>query len=94
MTLYVYKIGTQTPVLTIEHATTYTAEAVTTEDGTVYGPFADNCELSSLADCSESLRARWKKLHPSQSARMEMLETIVAEIESLMATLLFGGETA
>ncbi len=85
MTLYVYKTGTPgAPVLVIENAASYAADRAVTEDGTVYGPFAADCELSSKPDCSETLRADWRRANPSQEARME-------ELESLVAELLFGG---
>lgn len=85
MTLYLYKIGTNTPVLTVKNARSYTADSVTAEDGAVYKPLAEDYELSGKADCSESLRADYRATHPSQETRLEDLETLVAE-------LLFGGE--
>ena len=63
MTLYVYKTGTAVPVLTIENAVSYTDSRAETADGGVYGPFAGDCELSSLPDCSETLRADWRRAH-------------------------------
>ena len=87
MTLYLYKTGTNVPVLTIENAASYTDNQAVAEDGTVYGPFAEDCELSSKQDCSEALRAKWRRDNPSQEDRME-------ELEALMAELLFGGEPA
>ena len=48
MTLYLYKIGTAKPVLTVENAQSYTADSVMAADGTVYGPLAEDCELSSV----------------------------------------------
>lgn len=61
MNLYLYKTGTSTPVLTIENVVSYTDNRAETEDGAVYGPFAEGCELSSLEDCSETLRAKWRR---------------------------------
>lgn len=61
MDLYLYKTGTSTPVLTIENVVSYTDNRAETEDGAVYGPFAPDCELSSLGDCSEALRAKWRR---------------------------------
>lgn len=87
MTLYLYKTGTSIPVITIENVVSYTGNQAAAEDGTVYGPFGPDCELSSLPDCSETLRAGWRRAHPSQEDRME-------ELEALVAALLFGGETA
>ena len=85
MELYLYSTGTKTPVLTIKNAVSYTDVQAVAADGTVYGPFADSCELSSLPDCSETLRAAWRQDHPSAERRIE-------ELETLMAALLFGGE--
>lgn len=87
MTLYLYKVGTKTPVLTIEQVQSYTADRVTTTDGTVYSPLAEDCELSSLSDCSQALRAAWREANPTAQTRLE-------ELEALMAALLFGGEEA
>jgi len=84
MTLYLYKLGTAAAVMAIENAASYTDNEVRTEEGAVYGPFAGDCELSSLPDCSETLRSDWRKAHPSQEERME-------ELEALVAGLLFGG---
>lgn len=85
MTLYLYKTGEKAPLLTLEHAATYTADSVTMEDGGVYAPLAEGFELSSLPDCSETLRAVWRKENPTPEQRVE-------ELEELMASLLFGGE--
>lgn len=83
MTLYLYNIGTNVPVLSIKNAVSYTDNQVLTEDGTIYGPFAPDVELSSLSDCSETLRAAWRAAHPSAEQR-------VNELEDLVAGLLFG----
>ena len=56
MILYLYKLGTNTPALTIKNAWSYTADSVTDEDGAVYRPLAEGYELSGKADCSETLR--------------------------------------
>lgn len=89
MTLYLYKIGTVVPTLTIENVQSCTADSVTAvnEDGgtVVYAPLAADCELSSLPDCSEALRAAWRAANPDDLTRIE-------ELEALMAALLFGGE--
>lgn len=63
MELYLYKTGTNTPVLTIGSAVSYTDSEVRTADGAVYSPLAEDCELSSLPDCSEALRADWRRRH-------------------------------
>ena len=85
MVLYLYDCGTRKVLLTMEKVISYTGDQVVTEEG-IYGPFAENCELSSLKDCSETLRANWYRDTPSSEARLD-------ELESLMASLLFGGET-
>lgn len=89
MTLYLYRIGTNRPVLAIENVRNYTADSVTAksaEDGTVvYSPLAEDCELSRKADCSEALRADWRAAHPDEKTRLEELEALVVE-------LLYGGE--
>ena len=87
MTLYLYKTGTGVPALTIENAVSYTDSQAVTGDGTVYGPFDPDCELSTKPDCSETLRAQWRETHPSPEERVE-------ELEALMAELLFGGNPA
>nr|WP_326177413.1 hypothetical protein [uncultured Oscillibacter sp.] len=63
MNLYLYKTGMNTPELIIENAVSYTDNRAETEDGAVYGPFAEDVELSSLEDCSETLRAQWRREH-------------------------------
>ena len=85
MTLYLYKIGTEKPVLTVENARSYTADSILAADGAVYAPLAEGYELSGKADCSETLRADYRAAHPTQETRLEELETLVA-------ALLFGGE--
>ena len=85
MTLYLYRIGTEVPILTIENVQNYTADSVTAEDGAVYRPLAEDYELSGKADCSETLRADYRAAHPTQETRLE-------ELEELVAALLFGGE--
>ena len=60
MTLYLYKIGTSVPVLTIEDAVSYTDNEIRTADGTVYSPLADDVELSLTPDCAGTLRADWR----------------------------------
>lgn len=74
MTLHLYRIGTEVPVLTIENVQNYTADSVTAKNAEgnpiVYSPLAADCELSSKADCSETLRAAWRK-SPTQLDRIE-----------------------
>lgn len=87
MTLYLYRTGTDVPVFTIENVTSYTDNQAVTEGSGVYGPFAEDVEFSSKEDCSEALRAKWRREHPSAEERVEELEALVAE-------LLFGGNPA
>ena len=87
MILYLYKIGTDTPVLTVENARSYTADSILTADGAVYAPLAEGYELSGKSDCSETLRADDRASHPTQETRLD-------ELEMLVAALLFGGEEA
>lgn len=63
MDLYLYKTGNMVPVLTIENVVSYTDDRAETEAGAVYGPFDPSCEMSSLPDCSETLRADWRREH-------------------------------
>ena len=63
MNLYLYKIGTNVPALTIEDVASYTDNEVRAADGTIYSPLAEDCELSGLPDCSETLRADWRRHH-------------------------------
>lgn len=89
MTLYLYKIGSSSLVLTIENVQGYTADSVTAKNAEgnpiVYSPLAADCELSSKADCSETLRAAWREANPDGETRLD-------ELEELVAALLYGGE--
>ena len=89
MTLYLYHIGTAAPLLRLERVQSYTAERVTALDeagnAVVYAPLAEDCELSSKADCSEALRAAWREANPDGKTRLD-------ELEELVAALLYGGE--
>ena len=85
MILYLYKLGTNTPALTIKNARSYTADSVTDEDGAVYRPLAEDYELSGKADCSETLRADYRAAHPTQETRLEELETLVAALLEVRA---------
>lgn len=68
MTLYLYRVGDKQAALTIENVQSYTFDSVTAleADGTfaTYAPLTDDCELSSKEDCSETLRADWRKANP------------------------------
>ena len=76
MTLYLYKTGTNVPVLTMGNVQGYTADSVTaldTQGGIMtYAPLAEDCELSSKADCSETLRAAWREAHPESPTNDEL----------------------
>jgi len=85
MNLYLYRLGESTPLLEIKDVANYTADAVVTESGETYAPLAEDCELSSVPECTETLRADWRKRCPSQETRLE-------ELEELVAALMFGGE--
>ena len=75
MILYLYKIGESAPTLMIENVVYYTDNKVVTEDGTTYEPLADGFELSSLPDCSETLRSDWRNSQaPTPEERISMLE--------------------
>ena len=84
MTLYLYKLGTATPILTMKNVVSYTAEQVLTENGCMYGPFAEDCELSSTPDCSEMLRKAWREANPNMESR-------TAALESAVLALMMGG---
>ena len=56
MTLYLYKINDNSKKTIIENVANYTINSITTNDGIVYSPLADDVELSSKEDCSETLR--------------------------------------
>lgn len=84
MELYLYRIGEAAPLMKMEKVVSYTADQAVTADGTFYGPFAGDYELSATPDCAGTLRADWEQEHPSTEMRLE-------ELESLMADMLFGG---
>lgn len=77
MTLYLYKRGSNTPILTMEQVVSYTADQVITKDNTVFGPFAEDCELSSTSDCAETLRTDWARANHSEKERLAALEAAV-----------------
>lgn len=76
VTLHLYKIGTKIPVLKIEDAVSYTDSEVRTADGTVYSPLAEDCELSSLPDCSETLRADWRAAQRPQDIPLVLCQGV------------------
>ena len=78
MELYLYKIQDKIVVTKIENVLSYTDNEVIAEDGVVYSPLADDVELSSLPDCSETLRSDWRIKNPSQEQRMEELEDLIS----------------
>lgn len=90
MKLYLYKIGTAAPVMAFDNAISYSDSRVMTEERTadgsstiVYGPFAENCELSSLPDCSEALFSKWREDHPTQEERLSAIESAIERGMSL-----------
>ena len=85
MTLYLYKTGTSVPMLTIENVQSYTADAVTAANGTVYAPLAEGYELSGKADCSETLRADYRA-KPTQLDRIESQVTYTAMMTDTLMT--------
>lgn len=89
MTLYLYRIGTEVPILTIENVQNYTADSVTAKNAEgnpiVYSPLAADCELSSKADCSETLRAAWREANPDGETRIEELASSLASVQSASA---------
>jgi hypothetical protein len=83
MDLYLYKTGASTPVVTIENVEYYTDNLVETEDGSIYGPFAADFELSSLQDCSETLRATWRAAHVSPQEQLRADVDFLAAIQGV-----------
>ena len=84
MELYLYRTADKAVVMKLENVLDYTDREVRTDDG-VYGPLAEGLELSGTADCAGTLRADWRKANPTQEARLE-------DVEALLAEILFGGE--
>jgi len=83
MNLYLYDTGSGRVLLELEDVVSYTDREVVTAQG-IYGPLADGLELSGTPDAAGTLRADWRRDYPTQEARLE-------ELETLMAELLFGG---
>lgn len=83
MTLYLYETETKKCLLEIRDVCSYSANEVVSAHG-VYGPFSDSVELSSKADCSETLRADWQAANPD-------IESRTAALESAVLTLMMGG---
>ena len=88
MNLYLYRIGNSVPILTIENVISYSADQVVTEDGTIYSPLAEDCELSSSPDCSKALRAEWRREHclGDYPELMTLEERRAAKLQELSAT--------
>ncbi|MBE6995181.1 MAG: hypothetical protein E7429_00380 [Ruminococcaceae bacterium] len=84
MNLYLYNTETRQVVTEMQDVLSYTDSRVVTANG-VFAPLAPWTELSSRADCSETLRADWKNENPSPADRM-------AELEDLLAELIYGGD--
>ena len=85
MKLYLYDTATKAVMLELENVLSYSDREIVTAER-LYSPLADGVELSSTADCAETLRADWKQNYPAPEERIEELETLMAEI-------LFGGDT-
>lgn len=86
MKLYLYDTESKRVLMELEDVISYSDNQVITKKGRV-SPLADYCELSAVPDCSETLRAAWRRNEPSDKERLD-------EIEYLLAKLLFGGEPA
>lgn len=88
MTLYLYKTGTGAPILTIENVQSYTADSVTALDtegnAIIYSPLAEDCELSSKEDCSETLRQAYR----AEPTQIDRIESQVAYTAMMTETLL------
>ena len=86
MNLYLYRVGANVPLLTIENVISYTADRVVSQgpegEERVYTPLAADRELSSLPDCSEALRAKWRLEHPAPEEEVQRLRAQVAELEA------------
>ena len=87
MTLFMYDTATKAVLLEIENVVSYTDNSVVTENGTVYSPLADYVELSSLPDCSETLRDEWRKSQcPSTEKRVcDLEEQLIQADETAIA---------
>ena len=86
MTGYLYQAATRQLLLTIEHVRSFTNDRIEDDRGGLYGPFAEGVELSLTPDLKETRFSDWTAAHPSADTRLDDLETLVAQ-------LLFGGET-
>lgn len=78
MNLYVYDISSKEILLEIENVVNYTENKVVTEEGTVYAPFVDDVEFSSLPDCSEALRKNPPDNRPLDEIRADKLVELSA----------------
>ena len=88
MELYIYNKQNKTVVSKIEKVSSYTDNKIVTEDGFVYTPLADFVELSSTADCSETLRQDWKNSQEPSSE--EVLLEIAADHEERLCMMELG----
>lgn len=87
MTLYLYRVGSTTPLLTLENVTSYTADSVVTEAEGVYGPFAVDVELSATPDCAGTLRAAYRVAHPDPAGDRDAM---LVELEYRLTLLELG----
>lgn len=83
MTLYFYRIGESVPALLLTNVASYTADRVEMVDGGICSPLADGWELSSLPDCSETLRADWRSANLSETERLNAIESAIEKGMSL-----------
>ncbi len=88
MNLYLYRPGESKPVMTIEKVVSYTDNEVRTEEGAVYGPFAEGVELSSKEDCSETLRTDWRRENHPELLTPEQLRADVDFIAAMQGVSL------
>ena len=88
MNLYVYDISSKEILLEIENVVNYTENKVITEEGTVYAPFVDDVEFSSLPDCSEALRSDWRNSQaPTPEERIAVLEEQLVQADETSIAL-------
>ena len=87
MKLYVYDTASGKILLELNNVCSYTDMEVITEMG-LYGPLAEGCELSRTKDCTETLRANWRKLQgPSTEERIAVLEEQLAQSDETAIAL-------
>ena len=85
MELYLYDTVADEVRMKLEDVASYSADQIRLKNGAVYGPLAENLEMSATPDCAGTLRADWRRDNPNTETRLE-------ELEALLAEILFGGE--